>query len=101
MPAASPAIRAALAEGSAVRRTIEAQVPTAGHDGKSLLVMLGSGLPPFPAILPPSQLIQRLDALGSTLDLRGLLADAAMGKGVPVVLVSEDGGEAAFLHQPA
>lgn len=101
MPATTPAIRSALAEGSAVRRTVQAMAPVAGRDGKSLLVMLGKSLPPFPAAVTPSQLLQRLDALGSDLDVRGLLADGALGRGVPVILVAQDGGEAAFLHPPA
>ena len=89
-------LKAALGDGE-VQRIIEAQ--TAGlRDGQALLLLVpANGIPPMPRACKPSELMQRLDDLGSDLDLRGLLADSALGKGHLVVIATQDGGESAFL----
>ena len=79
-----------------VRRIVAANIP-ALRDVKCLLVMVPKNLPPLPKACTPGELLKRLDALGSTLDIRGLLADAALGKGAVVVIATQDGGQAASL----
>jgi hypothetical protein len=59
--------------------------------------MVPKDLPPLPKVCTPGELLKRLDALGSTLDLKSLLADWALGKGHLVVIATQDGGESAFL----
>ena len=89
-------LRAALKDGE-VQRIIEAQ-PAGLRDGQALLLLVpANGIPPMPRACKPSELMQRLDDLGSDLDLRGLLADSALGKGHLVVIATQDGGESAFL----
>jgi hypothetical protein len=94
MPA-TPMLRAAQSSDE-VRRIVAASVPGL-RDGNCLLVMVPKDLPPLPKVCTPGELLKRLDALGSTLDLKSLLADWALGKGHLVVIATQDGGESAFL----
>ncbi len=100
MPDGTPMLMAVM-EDPLILRVIEGQTARL-RGGQALLLLVHREreipiLIPVPIICTFAELLQRLEGLKMSLDLRRLLAEAAMGESVPVVIYTQDGGATAFL----